>query len=439
MAGVTAPEPGTRHQSVGNSSWTRRLCLPPFADRVGGATHSLGSHPQGSGRAECLVDPLALRFSTRQPNYFIRAVHPAATAAFATAHDARLWQCLCSILQVDPSQADVVRETATVPLSLGGLGLRSAQRTSIPAFWASWADSLAMIRQRHPDVAAQLVHELERHPEGPCLQAAADAARYLHGVYGFVPPSWEALSHGARPEPIQPDDFEPGCQCGGWQHEAASRVEARFRDANLFRRLDDASKALVRSQGGVGAGLALSICPLCRVTRLEPHLFRVLLLRRLRLPLPLSGRSCRCGQPLDSSGHHRAACARAGVLGRRGFALESVAARICREAGGRVMTNVVLRDLDLVGPNQFDTRRLEVVVDGLPLFEGVLAVDNDGQCPSRHGDAGGLHTRTGWLWQLLEGVKSAPTQNWSPEGHMLGWSCWASKWVAGGRRRRAPS
>ena len=34
-------------------------------------------------------------------------------------------------------------------------------RTRIPAFWASWADSLAMIRQRHPDVAVQLVHQLE--------------------------------------------------------------------------------------------------------------------------------------------------------------------------------------------------------------------------------------------------------------------------------------
>ena len=219
---------------------------------------------------------ILLHCASARANYHIRAVHPAATSAFAAAHDARLWQCMCSILQVDPMQVDDVRETATLPLSLRGLGLRSAQRTSIPAFWASWADSLAMIRQRHPDVAVQLVHELEGHPESPCLQAAAHAARSLHEVHGFVPPSWEALSHGARPEPVQPDEFEPGCQRGWWQHEAASKVEAQFRDTNLFSRLDNASKALVRSQGGVGAGLAFT-CPLCRVTRLEPHLLRVLL------------------------------------------------------------------------------------------------------------------------------------------------------------------
>ena len=45
--------------------------------------------------------------------------------------------------------------------------------------------------------------------------------------------------------------------------------------------------------------------------------------------------------------------------------MESVAARICREAGGRVTTNVMVRDMDLVRPDVHDTRRLEVVVDGL--------------------------------------------------------------------------
>ena len=51
--------------------------------------------------------------------------------------------------------------------------------------------------------------------------------------------------------------------------------------------------------------------------------------------------------PPDPCGHHRAACPRAGVLGRRGYALESVLAGICREAGGRVTTNILVRDLDL--------------------------------------------------------------------------------------------
>ena len=70
---------------------------------------------------------------------------------------------------------------------------------------------------------------------------------------------------------------------------------------------------------------------------------------------------------LDLPGHHRAACPRAGVLGSRGFSVESAVARVCREAGARVSTNLCVRDLDQrVAPH--DARRLEVVADGLPLF-----------------------------------------------------------------------
>ena len=45
-------------------------------------------------------------------------------------------------------------------------------------------------------------------------------------------------------------------------------------------------------------------------------------------------------------------------------------ARICREAQGRVRTNVMVRDMDLPQPDVHDGRRLEVVVDGLPLRGG---------------------------------------------------------------------
>ena len=63
------------------------------------------------------------------------------------------------------------------------------------------------------------------------------------------------------------------------------------------------------------------------------------------------------------------------MLGSRGFSLENAAARVCREAGARVSTNVFLRDLDLPVARH-DARRLEVVAEGLPLFGGAqLAVD----------------------------------------------------------------
>ena len=95
-------------------------------------------------------------------------------------------------------------------------------------------------------------------------------------------------------------------------------------------RMNESSRALVVPSWArrVRRGVALSTCPTCRVTRLEPQILRVLLLRRLQMPLPLTVHNCRCGHFLDVFGHHRVACARAGVLSRRGFVLESVTARV---------------------------------------------------------------------------------------------------------------
>ena len=87
----------------------------------------------------------------------------------------------------------------------------------------------------------------------------------------------------------------------------------------------------------------------------SPLYFSVL----LRLPLPLSSRTCWCDRPLDSPGHHRASCPRAGVLGRRGCALESAAARIYREAGARTahILNSQATKSHLVGDSRRRDRR----------------------------------------------------------------------------------
>ena len=200
-------------------------------------------------------------------------------------------------------------------------------------------------------------------PAGPCIRSAALAAFQLMGIEGFEVPSWEALADGLRPPSQEPEDTDPGGFKHGWQHEAASRWA-------------DHEKALMRSQSGPFAGVALSVAPINFLTRIDPSLFRVLLLRRLRLPLPLSLRSCRCGRPLDPCGHHRQGCwegvdlrLRARPLGFVGRLEESG----CERHGQR---------LDLALPNAHDARRLEVLVDGL--FGGAqLSIDDTLVSPIR--------------------------------------------------------
>ena len=153
---------------------------------------------------------------------------------------------------------------------------------------------------------------------------------------------------------------------------------------HLWPRFDNVRRALVGSQRGPLASAALTALPTSRATRIDPQPFRLFLCRRLHLPLPLSHRTCRCGRLLDQFGHHRAACPEAGVLGKRGFPLECAAAQVCREGGARVSTNVFVRDMDLAIHNALDSRRLEVVADGLTLWRGAqLAIDTKVVSPLR--------------------------------------------------------
>ena len=319
-----------------------------------------------------------------------------------------------------------------MPLVLGGLGLRSACRVSQPAYWASWADALHVIHNRHPEVAAQLVTALEDEPELRSLCAAERARRDVEGVMGFEPPSWQAAAAGARPEAREPELYEPGTVRQGWQrgqHPGGTTIPCFLLQASS------------RTGAGIGevpsrfwSREGVDSCS----NESGDHLFRVILLRRLRQALPLSVRNCRCGLPLDFSGHHRAACARAGMLGRRGYALESVAARICREAGGRVRTNMFVRDMDLDVPVN-DGRRLEVVVDGLPLHGGAqLAVDTT-HCMRMGDHDEEQRARMGSRCGQPNARRSPRIRSWSAFTVEPSWWSWEWRSAEDGRMRHAPS
>ena len=158
-------------------------------------------------------------------------------------------------------------------------------------------------------------------------------------------------------------------------------------------------QALLRSQGGPMSGVPFTSFPY------KPD-FAVRLIRVSGALAPsalASHPSFHTQVPvravfLDVRGHHRAACAVVGVLGRRGYPLESAAARVCREAGARVSTNVLVRDLDILPLDRQDGRKLEVVADGLPLFHGAqLAIDTTIVSPLRADGTSrpGSHARDG--------------------------------------------
>ena len=87
-------------------------------------------------------------------HHFVRTVPPGESRAYAGGHDTGMMETLSRGGLTGDEQKHVAQRIATLPMRLGGLGLRSASRMSHAAYWASWADSLQMIAQRLPTVAA---------------------------------------------------------------------------------------------------------------------------------------------------------------------------------------------------------------------------------------------------------------------------------------------
>ena len=254
--------------------------------------------------------------------------------------------------------------------------------------WASWTDSLAMIQKRHPEVARIIVANLP-HDTVPSLATVNRIDEELRVRMDL--PTWEEFAEGMQPQ-VGEEGQEPTLPRHGWQKRAHKCLEDKFVSEEVWPSLSDADRAMAQSHQGPFAAAPFVALPTCRHSKFDPQVFRVLLRRRLRLPLPLSSRSCRCGRLLDPLGHQRAGCSEAGVLGKRGFPLEKAAEQVCREAGARVSTNVYVRDMDLAEHNVLDNRRLEVVADGLSLWNGSqLALDTTLVFPRWHSTQQGGH------------------------------------------------
>ena len=95
---------------------------------------------------------LLLLCAAPRSNYLLRVLPPGVTGEFARRHDAAVLGCLGRLLGNDePLTFDPLAiRRAHLPLRLGGLGLRSAKTGRLAAYWASWADTLPVLRARHP-------------------------------------------------------------------------------------------------------------------------------------------------------------------------------------------------------------------------------------------------------------------------------------------------
>ena len=230
------------------------------------------------------------------------------------------------------------------------------------AFWASWADALPMLSNRLPTLTDQVENELETGVGGTPCMLELSAATHTFDRSGFVDrPGWHQLRMGGRPPLVA--SSEPGEWQHGWQFHASSPLEHHFRETVILAKSCATDQAHLRSH----ASDVLHGAPTGPEFKVEPHLFRTLVLERLRLPLDVWGR-------------HRAACPRSGWLRARAVGPERSLARVCREAGATVRCHAKLRDMNVAVSAQ-DERAIEVLASGLPIHHGAqLAVDVTMRC-----------------------------------------------------------
>ena len=200
------------------------------------------------------------------------------------------------------------------------------------------------------------------------------AAAHLDRQGFWWRPSWTELREGKRPP--RHDARDPGEWPHGWQYWVSSITDTHFRRISMLTGRAASFRAHLRSHSGLNAGIVLSHAPTAPEYTVPPHLFRVILLERLALPLPVNEARCDgCHEPLDTLGRHLAACPRTGRLRKLASPIERMLARICREAGVRVRFNAFLRDMN-VHVRADDERRIEVLAQDLPCFGGAqLAID----------------------------------------------------------------
>ena len=183
----------------------------------------------------------------------------------------------------------------------------------------------------------------------PCFQVVREC-RELVEEAGLEVPSWTELS--VLPSSMLRRNQNQTNHGKSGSRRPPRQLEIKFLSDVVRPGLHDSRRAMLRSQHGPLASAAA--LPTSRARRITPQPFRLLLCRRLHLPLPLSHPTCRCGRQLDVFGHPRAACPQAGVLGKSERSLSDLRRNTSLQGGRRSGRHEHVRARHGLGSNALD-------------------------------------------------------------------------------------
>ena len=171
---------------------------------------------------------------------------PELTDSFAVRHDEDVWSCMRTILG-SPTAPPLARVISTLPLSAGGLGLTSAQRSRGGAHWASWADCIRMVKERHPAIAEMMITHMGG-GTAPCFQAVRECQQSLEDA-GFNIPSWRELAESSQVREADPEPNQQVWVAAEGHSEVGATVRARGGVAWFGRSHEGSASFPTRSSG----------------------------------------------------------------------------------------------------------------------------------------------------------------------------------------------
>ena len=331
---------------------------------------------------QCAWLLLAMCASPRA-NHALRTVPPLDIAGYAQAHDDAVWETLQACLGgVASGEADGARKLATLPASLGGLGLSSAVRTAPAAYTGRHGLTHSLCLASAPRLWPR--HASANWREGTQKRLASVVQRWHATSFKLKAGRSARPGEQSRMVPAHQWRLTGASATGRMAGSTVRRALATYTSASarLLPDMSPSACALLRSQAGPHAGAWLTAIPADPATTLSPQAMQLALRRRLRLPLPLRlnrcGPSPGCGGLVDVFGDHALACPRTGLLARRAKIVERAWVRVAREAvgaDGQVVPQQWLCATTAPGVAPDDRRRLDLVIYGASPMGGALCCD----------------------------------------------------------------
>jgi hypothetical protein len=275
------------------------------------------------------VAALLLRLcGTGKVTHLLRSNPPATTSTAALAFDAALLKAYTELAQLDPLALDQEAQ-CRLPLRLEGRGLRS-QHDLAPAAWAaSWAQSLAEVRERSGLECLDNLDTCSLPLAAACREALGTLPAATAGTTEDELPSWQELARTPTSK---------------LQKVFTKRLDSKNHKA-LVDTLDEEGRARLRSCGGPHASAWQQASPAVSSERLDDADYTATARALLGQNLCKTGATCHnrgrtgdtpgqtCGKLLDSKARHAFRCSTGGGVKARSVALEREWERIHTECG----------------------------------------------------------------------------------------------------------